>query len=97
MYKSHSPWSKTRIIGGGRILDIQAKRFLAKDPLDEEVTIPQQFDRRPDLYSFEVYGTAKYWWIFAQRNPDEIQDPINDFTAGKKIRVPSRANIDRMK
>ena len=27
MYKSHSPWSKTRVIDG-RILDIQSKRFL---------------------------------------------------------------------
>ena len=62
-----------------------------------KITIPQIYDRRPDLYSFEVYGTAKYWWVFAQRNPDIIEDPINDFTTGKKIYVPKRENIDRMK
>ena len=96
MYKSHSPWSSTNI-RYGRILDIQKKRYLVRDPLDEFVTIPQQFDKRPDLYSFEVYGTAKYWWIFAHRNSDIIIDPINDFTAGKVIRVPRRENIDKMK
>lgn len=96
MYKSHSPWSKTSVLFG-KVLDIQKKRNLFRDPLDEFVSIPQQFDRRPDLYSYEVYGTAKYWWIFAQRNPDSILDPINDFTAGKQIYVPKRTNIDKMR
>jgi hypothetical protein len=96
MYKSHSPWSKTSILYG-RVLDIQTKRNLFRDPLDEYVSIPQQFDKRPDLFSFEKYGTAKYWWIFAQRNPDDIIDPIDDFTAGKKIYVPNRTNIDKMR
>lgn len=96
MYKSHSPWSKTSIVNS-RVLDIQNKRNLYKDPFDEEVIIPQHMDRRPDLMSFEKYGTAKYWWIFAHRNVNEIVDPINDFTVGKKIRIPKRENIDKMK
>jgi hypothetical protein len=96
MYKSHSPWSKTSIVNN-RVLDIQNKRNLYKDPFDEEVVIPQHMDRRPDLMSFEKYGTAKYWWIFAHRNVNEIVDPINDFTAGKTIRIPKRENIDKMK
>jgi hypothetical protein len=96
MYKSHSPWSKTSVLYG-RVLDIQKKRNLFRDPMNEFIPIPQEFDKRPDLFSFEKYGTAKYWWIFAQRNPDDIIDPINDFTAGKYIYVPSRSNIDKMK
>lgn len=81
----------------GRILDMQSKRYLFKDPLDEEIAIPQHMDRRPDLMSYEKYGTAKYWWIFAHRNADIIIDPINDFTAGKVIRIPRRSNIDKMR
>lgn len=96
MYKSHSPWSKTSILYN-KVLDIQNKRYLAKDPLDEEVSIPQHMDRRPDLMSYEKYGTAKYWWIFSHRNPDIIIDPINDFTSGTIIRIPKRENIDKMK
>lgn len=95
MYKPHSPWSKTSILYG-KVLDIQKKRYLAKDPLDEEVSIPQHMDRRPDLMSYEKYGTAKYWWVFAHRNPDLIIDPINDFVAGTTIRIPSRKNLDKM-
>ena len=95
MYKRHSPWSNTTILYN-KILDIQTKRNIAKDPMDEEVVIPQHFDGRPDLFSYEKYGTAKYWWIFAARNPDTIQDPINDFKAGVTIRVPKKTNIERM-
>lgn len=96
MYKSHSPWARTSVINN-KVLDVFTKRFLLKDQYDEEVTIPQNMDKRPDLMSFEKYGTAKYWWIFAHRNPDIITDPINDFTAGTKIRIPKRENIDKMK
>ena len=95
MYKENSPWNGTSVVDG-TILDIMKKRFIYKDPYDEIYTIPQHFNERPDLCSYEFYGTAKYWWIFSQRNPDIIQDPINDFTAGTKIKIPSKKNIDRM-
>lgn len=95
MYNSKSPWSNTPVLYN-RILDIQKPRYLSNDPMDMEYIIPQRLDRRPDLFSYEQYGTSKYWWIFSQRNPDTIQDPINDFKAGITIRVPSKNNIDRM-
>jgi len=43
-----------------------------------------------------MYGTAKYWWIFAARNPNNIVDPIRDFSAGTKIRIPNIDNISNM-
>lgn len=96
MYNSKSPWSKTPIIDN-QVLDIYRKRFIYKDPYDEDYIIPQNFDERPDLCSYELYGTAKYWWVFAQRNPNIIKDPIRDFSVGKTIKVPSKTNIDGMK
>jgi hypothetical protein len=96
MYKSSSPWSQTPILKN-KILDIQTKRYIHKDDLDEEYTIPAKYEYRPDLLSYEKYGTAKWWWIFALRNPNEIIDPINDFVAGTVIRIPSKKNIDEMK
>ncbi len=95
MYKEESPWNRTGIIDD-TVLDIMKKRFIYKDPFDEYYTIPQKFDERPDLCSYEMYGTAKYWWIFATRNSDIIIDPIRDFSAGTEIRIPSKDNIANM-
>jgi len=95
MYKENSPWSRTSIIED-TVLDVLKKRFIFKDPYDEEYIIPQQFDERPDLCSYELYGTSKYWWIFAQRNPDTILDPIRGFTTGTVIKIPSKDNISKM-
>ena len=60
-------------------------------------TLYHKLRLRPDLCSYELYGTSKYWWIFAKRNPDIIEDPIRDFTVGTRIRIPSKASIDDMK
>ena len=95
MYKENSPWSKTSIIDN-TILDIISKRTIFADPFDEEYTIPQEFDERPDLCSYQHYGTAKYWWIYAARNANLIVDPIRDFSAGIKIRIPNIDNISNM-
>ncbi len=43
-----------------------------------------------------MYGTAKYWWVFAHRNPDIIIDPIRGFSAGTIIKIPSKDNISKM-
>lgn len=95
MYKENSPWNKTSIIDN-TVLDIINKRILFADPNDEVYVIPQEFDERPDLCSYEKYGTAKYWWIFAARNSNDIEDPIRDFSAGKTIRIPTIENIENM-
>ena len=42
------------------------------------------------LFSYELYGDAQYWWVFALYNRNSITDPINDFTTGKRIYVPER-------
>ena len=95
MYKKNSPWSKTNIIDDS-ILDIITYRSLYPDPYDVEYTIPAEYDERPDLCSYEMYGTAKYWWIFSARNPNSIIDPIREFSAGTIIRIPNIDNISNM-
>jgi len=95
MYEKHSPWFKTPTVDK-TILDLQVPRYIYEDPLDEVYVIEQKYDKRPDLFSYDRYGTSKYWWIFAQRNKNTIKDPVFDFTAGTTIRVPSADNISRM-
>lgn len=55
-----------------------------------EFTITQRFNKRPDLLAYELYGDADYWWIFTIYNRNQILDPINDFTTGIKILIPTR-------
>lgn len=96
MYSEKSPWYKTNVVKG-IFLDVLNKRHLYKDPFDEQYTIEPKYERRPDLLSYDRYGSTKWWWVFADRNPNTLIDPINDFTAGTTIYVPKSENIKKMK
>ena len=72
-------------------LDIMIERNVPSSEFDKVIKIPAEYDQRPDLLSNTEYGTPKLWWVFAVRNPDLINDPIQDFVAGLEIYVP--ANI----
>ncbi len=69
-------------------LDIMVNRTIPKNDSDKIMIIPPEYDQRPDLMSYSEYGTARLWWVFAVRNPDLIQDPIDDFVAGLQIYIP---------
>lgn len=60
---------------------------------DEKMEIPTAFHKRPDLMANKMYGSSKFWWIFALRNKDVLIDPYEDFTAGTEIFVPSKNAI----
>lgn len=44
-------------------------------------------EKRPDLISVKFYGTYDLGWMIAEHN--NIQDPIEGFTAGLVIKIPS--------
>lgn len=69
-------------------LDLWVPRSVPKSEFDKIIIIPPKFDQRPDLLSHQEYGTPKLWWVFALRNPDLLNDPINDFVAGLEIYIP---------
>ena len=62
-------------------------------PDDKEYTIESIYNQRPDLLSNEMYGTPELWWVFAMRNKDLLVDPINDFTTGLSIWLPSTTKV----
>ena len=62
---------------------------------DQLYTIERTSAYRPDLLSFDLYGTPRLWWVFAQRNPDQIEDPIYDFKPGVVIQLPKQATVTR--
>ena len=69
-------------------LDLWIPITVPSNSTDTIVTIPQAFNQRPDLMSFQQYGTPRLWWVFAMRNPDVLIDPIDDFVAGLQIYIP---------
>lgn len=73
--------------------DIWVPITVEEKATDFAYKIQPEFDERPDLLSFELYGTPDLWWIFALRNMDELVDPIADFKTGLVIMVPSENTI----
>ena len=55
-----------------------------------------QYTHRPDLLAYDLYGTPKLWWVFAQRNMDSIKDPVYDIEAGLEIYLPKGPALKQM-
>lgn len=64
-----------------------------KNVRDEDYIIGHGYDERPDLLAYKLYGSVRYWWVFAMRNPDILKDPIRDFKAGVKIVLPAEETV----
>lgn len=69
-------------------LDLWIPRTVPKSEFDKIAIIPPAFNQRPDLMSQQEYGTPRLWWVFAVRNPDLLNDPIEDFISGMEIYIP---------
>ena len=70
------------------------RRFAIEDD-DQSYTIERTYAYRPDLLAYDLYGSPRLWWVFAQRNPNEIEDPIYDFRPGVTIQLPKPANVSK--
>jgi hypothetical protein len=90
-YRNTSPWFNTPI--EDNYLGIFSIRPVSAEPDDFSYTIESQYEYRPDLLAFDLYGETSLWWVFMQRNLDVIQDPIFDFTAGTKIFIPKNSSL----
>lgn len=91
-YNITSPWFLTNI-KNDNYLDIYENRPIPKESDDLLFDITPQYTYRPDLLSFDLYGSAKLWWVFSVRNPDVLKDPVFDFVAGTKIFLPKKSTL----
>ena len=91
-YPNTSPYAFTQIYNNS-FLDLMENRPIPPSLDDAEWEINQTYHMRPDLLAHDLYDDSRLWWVFAQRNPNRLQDPIFDFTAGTKIFVPKIENI----
>jgi hypothetical protein len=75
-------------------LDINNLPSLPRSVNDETYVINAMYDERPDLLAYDLYGSARLWWVFTLRNPDLLKDPIRDFKSGLTIFLPSADSVN---
>lgn len=85
-YGSSSPYYTTPIVNN--VLTSWVNRPIPKEPDDMPFVINTTYDLRPDLLAYDLYGSASLWWVFAQRNPNTLTDPLGSFTKGTTIFLP---------
>lgn len=90
-YSSSSPWYDTTQTE--TYLDIWKPRSIPSSSDDYQYTIQPQYNYRPDLLAYDLYGNTKLWWVFIQRNNDILFDPIYDFRAGVTIALPQKSYL----
>jgi hypothetical protein len=92
-YAKTSPWADTN--QNNFYLDLLEIRPVPSEPDDFRYVIENQYRHRPDLLAYDIYGSAKLWWVFVQRNMSVIKDPIYDFEPGTVIYLPKKTNLQK--
>lgn len=87
-YPITSPYYNTDTVNG-QFLDVMISRTVNGTPSDVYWEIPPVYNCRPDLLAYDLYGDSRLWWVFAQRNPNTLKDPLYDFTTGTNIFIPT--------
>ena len=85
-YDSTSPYSATAY--NQFYLDVMVNRPLPKESDDLSFNINLTYQYRPDLLAHDLYGDARLWWVFYQRNPNTLTKPPVDFAIGTTIYLP---------
>jgi hypothetical protein len=87
-YPNSSPYYVTSIVNQS-YLDIWTNRPIFSDPTDVYWEITAIYNLRPDLLASDLYNDSRLWWVFAQRNPNALKDPLFDFVQGSNIYIPT--------
>lgn len=90
-YAKTSPYYSTD--SWGKFLDVMTNRKITAKSTDVFYKIDKIYENRPDLLAHDLYGNSALWWVFVQRNPDVLKDPIGDFKAGKSIFIPTKTQL----
>jgi hypothetical protein len=92
-YTKSSPYSTTD--QNNLYLELLNIRPVPSEPDDFFYTIESQYNNRPDLLAYDLYGNPKLWWVFVQRNMETLKDPIFDFVTGTRIYLPKLSNLTK--
>lgn len=92
-YRPSSPYYQTSTYGS--FLDVMVNRPITKAADDVLYEIDKIYEYRPDMLAFDLYGDSALWWVFAQRNPNTLRDPLFDFRAGVRIYIPKKTTLQQ--
>lgn len=92
-YPATSPYFLTDVVNR-QYLDIMINRPIYSDPTDMYWEITPVYNLRPDLLASDLYDDSRLWWVFAQRNPNTLKDPLFDFVQGVSIYIPKQNVIN---
>jgi hypothetical protein len=90
-YTKLSPYYSTPL--NGSYLDIINFRNLPNQTDDIQFTVTSQYEFRPDLLAYDLYGDVNLWWVFSVRNKDKMKDSIYDLYAGQVIYLPKLSTL----
>lgn len=91
-YSQSSPYYRTTVYKN-IFLDTMVNRSIPPDITDVYWQITVAYNYRPDLLAYDLYSDSKLWWVFAQRNPNTLKDPMFDFKTGTYIYLPQYTNL----
>lgn len=91
-YASTSPYYTSRVVNK-QFLDVMDNRPIPSSGDDVYWSIAPSYNLRPDLLAHDLYGDSRLWWVFAQRNPNTLKDPLFDFVIGTKIYIPKLTTL----
>lgn len=91
-YLRTSPYYTTSDSNG--YLDIMSFRDIPAETDDVLYEVTKNYEHRPDLLAYDLYGDVNLWWVFAMRNKSVIKDPTYDLTSGTKIYLPKITTIN---
>jgi len=67
---------------------------LLRNKTAETIVVDPKFEYRPDLLSYDLYGSSSYWWVIVLLNRTQLQDPIRDLKPGMVLRVLPKSAIN---
>jgi hypothetical protein len=92
-YSKFSPYFSTSLNSNGVYLDLLDSRLVPASVSDATYVIDNKYDLRPDLLAYDLYGDSNLWWVFAERNPNTLKDPVGDFRTGVAINLPDKNSL----
>jgi hypothetical protein len=94
IYNASSPYSVTPQTNKYvTYLDHWTVPTLSYSTEDQYIYLGEKYRHRPDLLSYDWYGTPKLWWVFSVYNVNTIKDPIYDMVPGIQVLIPSKSNL----